>query len=196
MHIGFSKRGGPQFLTDQPMMNSPRMPDLRGGTGRFFLSSVAILLFVTGLLKVFSAGGTARILDQPDPLLLLNVRNVLLGSALVEIAVAVYLLVATNNALRSLFLVLWLGVSFLLYHLLLLIIHPGKPCPCLGSAAQLLSPAAATWILRFIIAYMIIGSGLFLFARLRMRVASADFRDDQLGLTGERKVVALEGEEA
>jgi hypothetical protein len=86
---------------------------------------------------------------------------VLMSSALLEIAVAVYLLVAPNVP-RSLFLVLWLGMSFLLYHLLLLIIHPGKPCPCLGSAVQLLGPVAATWIPRFIIAYMIIGSALLL----------------------------------
>lgn len=144
------------------------MPDHRGGIGRFFLSSIAMLLLVTGLLKLYSAGGAARILDQPDPLLLLSVRNVLVGSALLEVAVAVYLLVATH-ARHSLFLVLWLGISFLLYHLLLIIIEPGNPCPCLGSVAQLLSPAAATWIPRFIIAYMIIGSAWLLLTRLGLQ---------------------------
>lgn len=133
---------------------------------QLFLNSVAIVILVTGLAKMFSAGGCDRILEQPDPILLLNLGHVLLGTALLEIAVAMYLLIG-GNSLRKLLLVLWLGMSFLLYHVLLGVTHPGKPCPCLGSAAKWLNvgPGAITWFLRLVIAYMMIGSTLCLLAR-------------------------------
>lgn len=135
--------------------------------GRVFLGSVAAVLAITALAKVFSAGGAAQVLSRPDPLLVLSTRQVLLLAALVELGVTAYLL-AGDSRQTKLFLVLWLSSAFILYRLLLAHLAPGVPCPCLGTvtANMGIRQTTADAVLKVLIAYMFLGSSFFLVGML------------------------------
>lgn len=97
---------------------------------RWFYQSAAVLLLVTAAAKLYSAGGAARILGEQDELLHLGYRPLMICSAALEIAVALYLRRSQNGVRRSLAL-LWLSANFITYHLgnHLLGFHT---CPCIG----------------------------------------------------------------
>jgi len=100
----------------------------------FFYKSATILLFLTALAKLYSAGGNARLLHIQDQLLHLGYRPVMILVALIEITVAAFLLMSRSDLKRSLAL-LWLSSNFLAYRLgnYFLGIHT---CPCLGRLAD------------------------------------------------------------
>ena len=100
----------------------------------WFFKSAAALLVVTAAAKLYSAGGGARILRIRDALLHIGYRPLMLLAALLEIAIAVFLLRSRSELKRSLVL-LWLSTNFLLYHLgsYLIGVHL---CPCLGQLAD------------------------------------------------------------
>jgi len=93
--------------------------------------SAAVLLLLTAVAKLYSASGSAKILEVQDRLLHLGYRPLMILAALLEIVVALFLLKSRSHLGRSLVL-LWLSANFLAYHLAnyLLGIHY---CPCLGS---------------------------------------------------------------
>jgi hypothetical protein len=148
---------------------------------KFFVHSVAAILLLTALAKVFSAGGSARILSLNDPLLMIPTRSVLLLAAVVELGVAAFLLRAGRTEGNCL-LVLWLGTVFIAYRLFLAWLAPGQPCPCLGTVADNLPlrPQTVDLLLRLAIAYLFLGSALLLGAtRLdRARVTSGGLPAD------------------
>lgn len=100
----------------------------------WFFKSAAVLLLLTALAKLYSSGGTAKILQVQDQLVHLGYQPVLVLAALVEIAVAVFLLKSRNDLRRSLVL-LWLSSNFIAYRLgnYLLGMHT---CPCLCQLAD------------------------------------------------------------
>lgn len=96
-----------------------------------FYKSAAALLLVTALAKLYSAGGSARLLQAQDQLLHLGYRPVMILAALIEVAVAAFLL-RNRSGLRRSLLLLWLSSNFIAYRLgnYLLGIHS---CSCLGA---------------------------------------------------------------
>ncbi len=135
--------------------------------GQVFLYSVALILILTALAKVFSAGGAARILARPDPVLMLDLRSLLVAVAFVEGGVAAYLLLAPDRRKKYL-LILWLSASFTLYRVFLWRVDPGGQCPCLGSATESLGlrPAMVDLMLKIVTAYLLFGSSLLLLSDL------------------------------
>ena len=100
----------------------------------WFFRSAAALLVVTALAKLYSAGGSARILRIRDALLHIGYRPLMLLAALLEIAIAVFLLRSRSELKWSLVL-LWLSANFIIYHFgnYLIGVHL---CPCLGQLAD------------------------------------------------------------
>ena len=88
----------------------------RGGWVRWFVRSAGVVLLVTGLAKLWSAMGEARVLGVRDPLFGLTFRQLMLGVGLVELLVAGVCLVGRRERL-SCVLVGWLSGNFALYRL-------------------------------------------------------------------------------
>lgn len=152
-----------------------------------FYKSAAALLLVTALAKLYSAGGSARLLQAQDQLLHLGYRPVMILAALIEVAVAAFLL-RNRSGLRRSLLLLWLSSNFIAYRLgnYLLGIHS---CSCLGRLADRLPlpRGLADAVLQVLLLWWFVGS-LSSFWRLW---ASERWKCLILGLTGAlRKSIA------
>ncbi len=97
---------------------------------KWFFNSSAAILVLAGAAKLYSATGTARVLEVQDQMLHLGYRPLMVSAGVVEMAVAALLLTSRSDFKRSLVL-LWLSGNFLFYHWgsQLLGFHT---CPCLG----------------------------------------------------------------
>src|SRR6478609_1737632 len=103
-------------------------------SGRFyhlFVRSVAILLLLTAVAKLFSAFGSARILTARDPMFLLKYWQIMILVGLLELAVAIYLFRGRDSILK-LFAILWLGSNFIFYRMANDLMGI-TVCPCLGT---------------------------------------------------------------
>ncbi len=100
----------------------------------WFFKSAAALLVVTAFAKLYSAGGSARILRIRDALLHVGYRPLMVLAALLEITIPVFLLRSRSELRRALAL-LWLSANFIIYHFgnYLIGVHL---CPCLGQLAD------------------------------------------------------------
>ena len=110
---------------------SPQPPQ----PGRRYFQGAAAILLLTGLAKLFSSLGTAEIFEVLDPVFILKFRYVLVGVGLVELAVATVLLCGLHWELKAL-LTLWIGGSFAIYRVGLVMLDFDAPCPCVGSVAK------------------------------------------------------------
>ncbi len=131
-----------------------------------FLYSSAAILLVTALAKLYSAAGTSKMLTYPDPLLHIKYKPLLVGAGFFELAVVAVLLLSRNDRLKYLSL-LWLSLNFALYHMGYAILGlPQKLCPCLGhlTDSMHLNPAMVEGALQGVVAYLLGGSLLGLFA--------------------------------
>jgi len=126
----------------------------------------------TAFAKFYSAAGTAKVLDIPDGLLPMSNRQTLLFVGSAEFLIAVYLWLGESD-LAKLICIVWLGTNFALYRIASILLVVGKPCPCLGSITEKLplKPALINRILQLVVAYLVFGSLLFLFARWRQRAS-------------------------
>src|SRR5581483_10135249 len=79
----------------------------------FFYSAGALLLF-TGAAKLIGAAGDARILNVPDPLLLVRFRHVFLAVGTIETVVACFCLQSRKVWIKAA-LVGWLSLCFMAY---------------------------------------------------------------------------------
>jgi hypothetical protein len=116
-------------------------------------------LALTGLAKAFSAIGSARALDLPDPLIGTPFRQLLLLVGLIELLIAFFCLF-TDKRRVGLLAVAWLSSNFLVYRLGLWFIGWHHPCACMGSLTGVLhlSDNAADNIMKGVLAYLLIGS--------------------------------------
>ena len=91
----------------------------------------AVVLLITAFAKLYSSAGSVKILAVKDPLLHLGYRPLLVSVSVVEIVVAIFIIVSSNDLKRCIAL-LWLSGNFLFYHLgnYAMGIHL---CPCLGN---------------------------------------------------------------
>jgi len=130
---------------------------------RLYLASIGAALVVVGCAKVYSGSGSARILQQPDPVLLASNRLILLAAALAEFGVVSYLMLGVSTA-RKFIVVIWLAGLFCVYRIGLWWLAPGAPCPCLGTITERLplSPSHINFALKCFLAYMLCGSVYFL----------------------------------
>lgn len=131
----------------------------RGEWVRWFVRSAGVLLLLTGLAKLWSAMGEARVLGVRDPLFGLTFEQLMLGVGLVEVVVAWVCLVGRRERL-SLVLVGWLSGNFALYRLGLWWLGWKGPCGCLGHVTDALgvSPTAADLVMKIVLGYLLVGA--------------------------------------
>jgi hypothetical protein len=124
----------------------------------FFHTSAALLL-VTASAKLYSATGSAGIFRHADVLVHINVRLLMIGVALMELAVAGFLARNRDDLTRATVL-LWLSGNFMIYrfanHAMGI-----TYCPCLGTVGQNLpiSHARLDFLLDALVLYWFLGSG-------------------------------------
>lgn len=125
---------------------------------RIFLTSVAVVLFITASAKLISAFGSAKILQVPDPVFSLPYGELLLWAACLEFAILGTLLSAGRERAK-LCLVGWAAGIFLLYRGANWLMVGGAPCPCLGTVTDYLQipKGVADALLFSFLAYMVFG---------------------------------------
>lgn len=126
---------------------------------RWFRYSAAALLLITGLAKIISGAGNARILNSPEPLLSVPFRYLFWVVGGIELVVAGNCFF-NKKVTVVMMLVAWLTTNFLFYRLGLLWIGYEKPCACLGSMTSAIgiSPNVADNVMKVILGYLFIGS--------------------------------------
>lgn len=126
---------------------------------RLFVQSVGIILCLTAIAKLVSAGGSARILNLPDPLLILSNKIVLVLVAVMELVIAGFALFSKKINL-ALYLIAWFASNLLIYRLGLWWSKVAAPCSCLGTVTDALpfSPHTIQLMMKCILGYMLIGS--------------------------------------
>jgi len=151
---------------------------------RHYIYSVAWILIATSLAKIYSAGGTAQILDLTDALLPITNRQTIRVIGLIEIAIVFALLLGRNETVK-LTCIAWLGCNFALYRLGVMFLTVSRPCPCLGSITEMLpfKPATIDGILQAVVLYLMFGSLFLLFVE-RWRQRSGDVVEEPDLATG------------
>jgi hypothetical protein len=146
-----------------------------GNVEKWFQISVMILLAITAGSKLWSATGSAKILNYQNELFLIPNRYVMLSSACVEILIVACL--ATIRSLATkLYLCAVLATAFCLYKLIMHSIGSRAPCPCLGTLTDRLhlQPETVAVFLNGFVLYMLFGSLILLMRHFY-------FRKDELG---------------
>lgn len=141
---------------------------------RLFYYSSGALFFFTSLAKIVAALGTAKILLMTDPLTGLAFRNLLLLTAVIELMVAILCVVKINHFYKTLS-IAWLASIFLLYRVGLWWINWHRPCHCLGDITDSLHISASTadFIMKIILAYLLLCSYTTLFWIWRQKLAAS-----------------------
>jgi len=137
------------------MTVSMRNLNLRVG----FRLSAGVILAITGCAKIMSALGDGLILQLHDPVLGIPFGQLMAVVGCSELLIAaVCLLRRWPNV--GVALVAWLSTTFLMYRVGLWSVHWKRPCPCLGHLMDALriSPEAADWIAKTLLAYLLVGS--------------------------------------
>ena len=133
-----------------------------------FLYASALILFATGMAKVFAVfEGHTRQLHQPEPLFGVTFATLFVCAAVLEVCVAVVSFIRPVS--DGLLAVAWLSTVFLTYRVGLWWIGWKKPCSCLGNLTDALhiSPQLADNIMKGLLAFMFIGSVSLLATHLR-----------------------------
>jgi hypothetical protein len=125
---------------------------------QLFFRSVGFLLVVTALAKLFSAGGSAKVLGMEDPIFQVTYKELMLAVAVIEIAVVGILAFSEDVWIRSLS-ILALSANFAIYRIGMDALDV-KICPCVGTLGQRLglTQAQIDGILGASVLYMLIGS--------------------------------------
>jgi len=124
-----------------------------------FLYLAVLILCLTAMAKLVSAGGNARILSTADPLLGVPNRIVLIGAGVLELVLAGVILFFKNHGIKP-YLIAWLASNIVIYRLGLWWGNEAAPCACLGTVTDALpfSPVTIEWMMKGILAYLLIGS--------------------------------------
>ena len=139
-----------------------------------FICSAGVLLLATAIAKLVSAGGSARILQYPDPILEISFRNVFWIVGITELIIAFVCFLGKRLGLQSV-LVAWLATSFLAYRLGLWWSGWQRPCSCLGNLVDAIhiSPQVADNVMKGVLTYLLIGSYATLFWLWKQRKKAA-----------------------
>ena len=124
----------------------------------FFYCAGTVLLFAA-LAKLISSLGSARILQNADPIFAISFRSLFCVASFVESAVALVCFFSKRTTLQAC-LVAWLATSFLVYRLALVWIGYRQPCPCLGHLTDALHIPVqiSETAMKSILAYLLTGS--------------------------------------
>jgi hypothetical protein len=142
---------------------------------QWFLVSAGVILAVTGIAKLLSAGGDAGILSRPDPIFGIPFGRLLFMVGVTETLVACFCFLGRRPHLCTLA-VTWLATGFLVYRIGIWMTGWQHTCGCLGNLTQALaiSPQAADRITLGLLAYLLIGGyAALLLNLLRSRNAGA-----------------------
>lgn len=126
---------------------------------RTFIISAGVVLSITGIAKIWSGLGQARILVIPDPLTGIELGHLLSLAGMIEVAIALVCFF-NKRQLLSVMLVAWLATIFVVYRFGLLWVGWQRPCSCLGNLTDALqiSPQKADTAMKIILTYLLIGS--------------------------------------
>ena len=118
-----------------------------------------MILLITGFAKILSAFGQAKILSLPDPILWISSRNLMLLAGILEVSIS-SLCLFLNRRKLSLGLVMWMAANCMTYRFGLWWIRWERPCSCLGNLTDAIgiSPQTADWIMKCVLAYLLIGA--------------------------------------
>jgi hypothetical protein len=131
---------------------------------RCFAWSAGATLLTTGLAKVLSGLGHARILELADPILGLSFGRLMVLVGAAELALATLCFSRSVSPHLKAGLVAWLATNFLFYRFGLWAIGWQHPCHCMGSLAGVLhlSDQTADSVMKWVLAYLLMGSYLVL----------------------------------
>ena len=126
---------------------------------RTVICSAGVILLITGVAKLVSSFGNARILQYPDPILCISFRQVLLIVGTIELIIALACFYGKQTGLQAA-LIAWLATNFLVYRLGLTWVDYQKPCSCLGNLTEALHipPQTANSLMRIILGYLLMSS--------------------------------------
>jgi uncharacterized membrane protein len=126
----------------------------------WFLRTAAVVLLVTGLAKMGSGFGNARILSVEDPIVGVTFGKLLPAAGIAEVLVGMACLSNRVAPRFKLGLVACLATDFLLYRIGLWFVGWHHPCSCMGSLAGALhlSDVAADRIMKGVLAFLLVGS--------------------------------------
>lgn len=135
---------------------------------RSFILSAFIVFIITGVAKLCSGLGSAKVLSMQDPILGICYRYLLVFIGSIEIVVAI-LCIFKQIEKFAIVIVAWLSTSFALYRLSLYWVNAHQPCHCLGvlTDAIHLSMDSADNIMKGVLTYLLIGSYTILFWQWR-----------------------------
>lgn len=124
-----------------------------------FLFSAGLIFAITGIAKIFSSFGSAKVLLELDPIVGVQFRYLMFAVGVVEIGVSVFCM-ASRRSQSAALLVAWLSCLFLFYRLGVWWLGWQMPCHCLGTLSDSihLTPATADNLMRIVLAYLLIGS--------------------------------------
>lgn len=148
-------------------MNRPAQAGSSGESAgilaKWYITSAGIALLLTGVAKLYSATGAARILDLEDPIFNIPFRVMMVVAAFMEVGVATVCL-RNRFSIWPHLLVVWLALTFVTYRVGLLVGDYRSPCPCLGALTDALhlSPVAAERLSIALLSYLLVGSAYFL----------------------------------
>jgi hypothetical protein len=126
---------------------------------RWFNLTAGVILFITGAAKVWSALGTVRILNYPDPVFDVSFGHLMFVAGIIELIIA-SLCLSNKYSRCATVLVAFISTNFLVYRIGLWLADWRRPCRCLGDLTDALhiSPEAASFALKVALTYLLIGS--------------------------------------
>jgi hypothetical protein len=147
-------------------------PKNAGRLAMWFIHSAGVILLVTGLAKIYSSVGEAKVLEVIDPIFRITFRQLMVATGMIELVVACFCFFNHSSNFR-LAAVVWISASFLLYRGGLWSMHWRRPCPCLGTLTDQfhISTDKVDSIMLFLASYLFFGS-IFCCLFLRKRAAA------------------------
>jgi hypothetical protein len=131
---------------------------------RFFIFSSALILLVTASAKLAVSAGHASILMEPDPIIGVSVKHLIVTVAIIELCIVITCL--SKSIMVPIMLIAWLSTNLLAYRIILALIGYSGPCHCLGNLTENLHIPAQTTdtVMKIILSYLLAGSyGIFFF---------------------------------
>ena len=158
MHIGERMR---DMMVSEAVVSGT---DKVRGFSKFFILSAGIILAITGIAKVWSGLGTAKLLAVADPVTGIPFGRLMLTVGVAELVIAIVCFCTKRNKL-ALNLITWLATNFLFYRVGLWWIGWRGACSCLGNLTDALhvSPQSGDNAMKIILGYLLLGSYFALF---------------------------------
>ena len=125
----------------------------------WFVTSVAAILSITGIAKLWSAFGSTKLLSVADPIFGIEFGKLMLVVGVSEIVISLACILSKRQTL-ALGVVAWMSTMFLVYRLGLWWIDRNPLCSCLGNLTDAIhiSPQAADNVMKVVLAYLLAGS--------------------------------------